>query len=258
VYEHVSSRVFLRSTSGGTDVCTSIMGCAPILPVRAGEIQCPPLGVAVTAFDEHGHEVIGQPGELVVTRPMPSMPVGFWNDPGRRRLRAAYFEHYPGVWRHGDWVTIYEDGAGVVHGRSDATLKRGGIRIGTAEVYRTLERLDWVRDSLVVDVPTAPDGSKLVLLLLLAPGTELDPARVEELRTHIRSELSPRHVPDLVLSVPSLPRTLNGKRLEVPVKRLLMGAPLADVVADGAVTDFSALDAIASLRPLVVGAGDGR
>lgn len=243
----VGGGIQLRSTSGGTDICAALLGGSPTLPVRAGELQCRPLGVASAAFDETGQEIYGEVGELVVKRPMPSMPVCFWNDPDRSRLRASYFETFPGIWRHGDWVTIFEDGAGIVHGRSDATLNRGGIRIGTAELYRCVEARPGVADSLVVDVPD-PDlaGSRLVLLVA-GPEPEDPTAFAAELRAAIREALSPRHSPDQVVFVRSLPRTLNGKKLEVPIKRILTGVPVERALSLGSISDPDALAPLVAL-----------
>jgi acetoacetyl-CoA synthetase len=225
VAEHVGPDVWLASTSGGTDIAGGFVGGSPLMPVVAGELPARMLGVAVAAWDDDGRPVEDEVGELVVTEPMPSMPVGFWGDPGDVRYREAYFEHFPGVWRHGDWIRITPRGSAVIHGRSDATINRGGIRMGTAELYAAVLAVDGVDDALAVDVPS-PDGTGdgwLGLFVVLAEGVALDPELVAELRRRIRSDCSPRHVPDEVLVAPDLPRTLTGKLLEVPVKKLLMG-----------------------------------
>jgi acetoacetyl-CoA synthetase len=242
VYEHVGRDLLLVSASGGTDVCTAFVAGSPLLPVRAGVIACRCLGAKVEAFDERGEPVIGELGELVLSAPMPSMPVGFWDDPDGARYRAAYFEDLPGVWRHGDWIEIAPDGSCVITGRSDATLNRGGVRMGTSEFYSVVEAVPGVVDSLVVHHEDPQGGpGELVLFVALTPDRALD----DELRTRlartIRTELSPRHVPDVVHAVPSIPRTISGKKLEVPIKRLLDGAPFDRVVNPGALADPDSL-----------------
>ncbi|HWB67477.1 MAG TPA: acetoacetate--CoA ligase [Mycobacteriales bacterium] len=239
VYEAVGE-VMLSSLSGGTDVCTAFVGGAPSLPVRAGVIPARLLGCAVAAFDEAGNEVVDEVGELVITAPMPSMPVGFWNDDDGSRLREAYYETYPGVWRHGDWVKFAADGSCVIYGRSDSTLNRGGVRMGTSEFYRVVEALPGVADSLVIDTSAA--GTEGKLLLFVVPGDGADLAELTaEIRRVTRSQLSPRHVPDEVLAVPVVPRTINGKKCEVPVKRILAGTPVDRAVSKGALADASSL-----------------
>jgi acetoacetyl-CoA synthetase len=236
VYEQLPD-VWLVSVSGGTDVCTAFVGGSPLVPVYAGEISCRYLGAAVAAFDEDGHAVIGEQGELVVTKPMPSMPVGFWGDSDGSACRAAYFERFPGVWCHGDWITITERGTCTITGRSDATLNRGGVRLGTSEFYSVVESLAAVTDSLVVDI----DG-RLLLFVQLAPGAELDDDLRRGIAGELRSNLSPRHVPDEVHAVRAIPRTHSGKKLEIPVKRILSGVPAAEVVSPGALADPGAID----------------
>jgi len=222
-----SSNLILGSFSGGTDLCTGFVGPSPLLPVRAGIISGPCLGARVEAFDAAGQSVIGVVGELVLTLPMPSMPVGFWNDPGGERYRASYFADYPGVWRHGDWIMILPDGGCVIYGRSDATLNRGGVRMGTSEFYRVVERLPEVADSLVVDTGQLGQDGRLILYVVPATGHAVDDALVTAIRSLLRTELSPRHVPDEVHQVPGIPRTLSGKKLEVPVRKILLGTPVA-------------------------------
>jgi acetoacetyl-CoA synthetase len=236
VYDAVSSEVMLSSLSGGTDVCTAFVGGAPSLPVRAGVIPARLLGCAVESYDTSGHPVIDEVGELVVTEPMPSMPVGFWNDADGSRLREAYYDTYPGVWRHGDWVKIGPDGSCVIYGRSDSTLNRGGVRMGTSEFYRVVEDLPEVEDSLVIDTSAAGVEGELLLFVVLADGASLDQV-ADELRRRIRTQLSPRHAPDQVVAIDAVPRTLNGKKCEVPVKRVLAGANLEDAVSQGALKD---------------------
>ena len=240
--------VHLASMSGGTDVCSAFVGGSPLVAVRAGEISCRCLGVDAVAVDPLGREVVDVEGELVVRAPMPSMPVGFWGDPDGSRYRAAYFEDFPGSWRHGDWVTFFGDGACVISGRSDATLNRGGVRLGTAELYAVVESLPEVRDSLVVHLEGGGDGSgMLVLFVVLAPGSDLTPALEDQLRTSLRRELSPRHVPDRIVAVAGVPRTLSGKKLEVPVKRILQGEDPERVVSRESLADPGALDAFVEL-----------
>ena len=248
VYEAVSPGVLLSPISGGTDICSAFVGGSPMTPVWEGEIPCSYLGCAVRAFDEDGNAVVGQTGELVVTQPMPSMPVGFWNDADGSRYSAAYFEDYPGVWRHGDWITITERGSCLISGRSDATLNRGGVRVGTAEIYRVVESIDGVVDSLVVHLesPDADDPGTLVLFVVLDDGLVLgdaadDPVRVR-IRTGVRTGLSPRHVPDEVHQVGVIPTTLSGKKLELPVKKILLGADPDRVASKGALKDPTSLD----------------
>jgi acetoacetyl-CoA synthetase len=245
VHDAISPTAQLQSVSGGTDVCTAFVGASPLVPVWEGELSCRHLGCAVEAFSPDGRPLVGEQGELVITRPMPSMPVGFWNDPDRARYRAAYFEDYPGVWRHGDWITFTERGSCVISGRSDATLNRGGVRIGTAEFYAVVEGLPDVADALAVHLDGPED--RLLLFLALRDGAELDDALRERIRGELRSTLSPRHVPDEIVAVPAVPRTLTGKKLEVPVKRILAGTP-ADVAASrGSLADPTSLDAFVEL-----------
>jgi acetoacetyl-CoA synthetase len=227
------------SMSGGTDVCTAFLQSCPLLPVRAGELQCVALGAKVEAYSADGKPVVGEVGELVITRPMPSMPVYLWNDPDGARYRSSYFDVFPGVWRHGDWIRFNGDGSSVIYGRSDATLNRGGVRMGTSEFYRIVEQLPEIKDSLVVEV--GGENAELVLFVVLAPNTTLDDGLRRRINETLRRELSPRHAPDRILAVPEIPRTLNGKKLEVPVKRLLMGQPLAGAVSEGAVANPASL-----------------
>ena len=245
----VSASIPVGSLSGGTDVCTGFLGPSPLVPVWSGEISCRMLGARVEAFDEGGHSVIGREGELVITAPMPSMPVGLWGDADGSRLRDAYFATYPGVWRHGDWLTVTERGSCVVTGRSDATLKRGGVRIGTSEFYGIVEGLPEIADSLVVHLEdSAGDGpGELLLFVVPREGVALDEVLRRRIGAALRDELSPRHVPDAIIGVPVVPRTLSGKKLEVPVKRILLGAPpdvaaSKDALADpGSLVPFEAL-----------------
>jgi acetoacetyl-CoA synthetase len=248
-----SGGLLLASISGGTDVCTAFVGMSPLLPVTAGEIACRYLGARVEAFDAAGRPVEGELGELVITAPMPSMPVSFWDDPDGARYRAAYFEDYPGVWRHGDWITIDADGSCVITGRSDATLNRGGVRLGTAEFYAVVEALPEIADSLVVHLEDEHQGGagELLLFVALQPGMVLDDALRARIGAELRRSLSPRHVPDAILEVPDIPRTLSGKKLEVPVKRILSGVATDRAASVGALANAGALapfEAIARTR----------
>ncbi len=248
VYEAVGPDLQLLSLSGGTDVCTGFVGGAPLLPVRAGVIAGRMLGARVEAFDPTGRPVIGELGELVITAPMPSMPVGFWGDTDGSRYREAYFDVFPGVWRHGDWITIGADGSCVITGRSDATLNRGGVRLGTAEFYSVVESLPEVVDSLVVHLDRAGDpNGELLLFVVLAEGAELDDDLRGRIARELRAALSPRHVPDAAYQVRALPRTLSGKKLEVPVKRILTGTPVESAAAKGALSNPDSLTAFAEL-----------
>lgn len=242
---HEAVGVPVSSISGGTDVCTAFLGTSPLVPVRAGEISCRMLGCAVEAFRPDGSTCApGELGELVVTAPMPSMPVGFWGDDDGSRYRAAYFDDYPGVWRHGDWITFTEDGAAVISGRSDATLNRGGVRLGTSDFYTVVEALPEVADSLVVHLEDDGGAGELILFVSLAPEADVDhDALRARIATALRTELSPRHVPDRLQVVPAVPRTLSGKKCEVPVKRILTGTPVDQAVAKGALADPTSLDA---------------
>jgi acetoacetyl-CoA synthetase len=244
VYDSVKSDVLLNVGSGGTDVCSGYVAGMPLQPVYAGEMTHSLLGVDARAFDADGNEVVGALGEMVICQPMPSMPVRLWNDPGDKRYRETYFDMYPGVWRQGDWIEFTERGSCVITGRSDATLNRGGVRLGTGELYAVVEDLDEVTDSLVIHLEDNEGGAgELVLFVQLREGVDLD----DELRTMIgrslRSALSPRHVPDTIEAVPAIPRTLTGKKLELPVKKILQGADRDDVVRLDALSDPRSINA---------------
>jgi acetoacetyl-CoA synthetase len=241
VYEAVKPDLLLGSFSGGTDICTGFVGPCPLLPVRSGIISGRCLGAAVESWDEDGKPVTGQVGELVLTQPMPSMPVGFWNDPEGARYRESYFDMYPGVWRHGDWIEMLPDGACVIYGRSDATLNRGGVRMGTSEFYRAVEAFSEVADSLVVDTGRLGAEGRLILFVVPADGAELDDDLAGRLRSALRAQLSPRHVPDEIHQVPGIPRTLSGKKLEVPVRKILLGTEPERAADPNALADPDAL-----------------
>ncbi len=242
--EELAPECFLNIGSGGTDLCTGIVQGNPLLPVFAGEIAGRCLGVAAYAFDAGGHPVVDELGELVITAPMPSMPLGLWNDPGRARYRAAYFEHYPGIWRQGDWVRFSARGSSVVTGRSDATLNRGGVRLGTGEFYAVISSFEEVADSLVVHLEDASGGPGELLLFLVPAGgrQSLAGGVSDRIVAALRQELSPRHVPDTIVSMPAVPYTLTGKKLEVPVKRILQGVQPSEVASADALADPSALE----------------
>ncbi|RBY97007.1 acetoacetate--CoA ligase [Blastococcus sp. TF02-8] len=242
VYDAVGTDLQLTSASGGTDVATGFIGSSPLLPVTAGELQRPNLGVAVASWNDAGEPVVGELGELVVTEPMPSMPLYFWNDPDGARYRAAYFEPWPGVWRHGDWLEITERGTCIITGRSDSTLNRGGVRMGTADIYAAVESFPEVVDCVVLGVELADGGYWMPLFVQLAPGEELTEELVGRLKAAIREQASPRHVPDEVLAVPGVPHTRTGKRLEVPLKRLFQGVDPAKAVNTGTVDDASLVE----------------
>ena len=240
-YRNVKQDLWVANGSGGTDCCTGFVGGVPTLPVRAGEIQAPSLGVAVKAFNESGQSVFDEVGELVITAPLPSMPVAFWNDPDGERYREAYFEQFPGVWRHGDFLRIDANGGCCVLGRSDATLNRYGVRIGTAEIYRSLAALPEVEDSLIVNLDLPDGGFFMPLFVKLAPGVA-PTAVAEKIRDTLRREYTPRHVPDKIIPVPAIPVTITGKKMEVPVRRILQGVPPDEAANRSAMANPGALD----------------
>jgi acetoacetyl-CoA synthetase len=241
VRDEFGGRIPLVSITGGTDVVSAFAGAVPTVPIWSGEISVPCLGVALDAWDPQGRPVCDEVGELVVTSPMPSMPLYFWDDPDGSRYRAAYFDTYPGVWRHGDWITITSRGSVVMHGRSDSTLNRNGIRMGSADIYQAIEQLPEIRDSLVLGVEEPGGGYWMPLFVVLADAAVLTPELTDRIRSAIRASASPRHVPDEVIAVPAVPRTRTGKKLEVPVKRILQGARLLDVIDPEAVDDSQSL-----------------
>ncbi|RJL22057.1 acetoacetate--CoA ligase [Bailinhaonella thermotolerans] len=248
VHEQFGGRVLLNVGCGGTDLCSAIIQGSPLQPVWAGEISGPCLGVDAKAYDPDGNVVVGELGELVITAPMPSMPVGFWGDEDGSRYRAAYFEDYPGVWRHGDWVRFLPTGSAIITGRSDATLNRGGVRLGTAEFYRVVEELPEIDDSLIVHLEDRDGGlGELLLFVRPADGVDLDDALRDRLRLALRTALSPRHVPDRIIAVASVPRNRTGKKVEVPVKRILLGEDPDKVASRESLTDPSSLDAFVAL-----------
>ncbi|MFB8765213.1 acetoacetate--CoA ligase [Nocardiopsis alba] len=246
-YEEFGSDLWLFSTSGGTDICSCLVGGTPTLPVYEGEIQSRGLGMAVASWDPEGKELIGEVGELVVTEPAPSMPVYLWGDTDGERLRDSYFSVYPGIWRHGDWIEITERGTAIIYGRSDSTINRGGVRMGTSEIYRAVLSLDDVLDALVVDVPQGDGSSKIELFVVLREGADLEGDVPKEIARRIRTDCSPRHVPDRVRAIAAVPRTLSGKVLEVPVKRILMGERPEKVASRDSLANPEALDHFSDL-----------
>ncbi len=247
IYTQLGEDTWLFSTSGGTDLCTAFVGGTPLLPVYRGELQARALGAAVEAWDEEGNPVIDEVGELVVTEPMPSMPVRFWGDPDGSRYRASYFEHYPGVWRHGDWIEITSRGTAIIYGRSDSTINRSGIRMGTSEIYRAVLSVDAIVDALVVDIPRPGTEGWMPLFVVLREGAALDDELRGEIARRVRERCSPRHVPDEVYAIAAVPRTLSGKALEVPVKRILMGTPPEQAASRDSLANPETLDYFVAL-----------
>jgi len=248
VRDAVSPSIPVGSLSGGTDLCTGFLGPSPLVPVWAGEISCRMLGAPVESFDPAGQAIVGREGELVITAPMPSMPVGLWGDADGSRMRDAYFSTFPGVWRHGDWLTITDHGSCIISGRSDATLNRGGVRIGTAEFYGVVEGLPEIADSVVIHLEDAAGGAgELLLFVVPRAGAVLDEALRRRIVTALRTELSPRHVPDSIEAVAAVPRTLSGKKLEVPIKRILQGVPPEQAASRDSLADPRALDPFVAL-----------
>ncbi len=255
VYDAVKSDVWLASISGGTDIASGFVACAPTLPVTAGEIQCAELGVAAYAFNDAGEAVVDEVGELVVTQPMPSMPLYFWGDEGGQRYHESYFETFPGRWRHGDWIRFTPRGTAIIYGRSDSTINRFGIRMGTAEIYRVVEALPEVRDSLVVDLEFLGRPSRLLLFVVLHPGAVLDAGLQHRITAQIRTHASARHVPDEVHAIAEVPRTLTGKKMEVPVRKLLLGAARDKVASPDAMANPASLDVFEALAERLNQAG---
>jgi acetoacetyl-CoA synthetase len=247
VYASVKHDLWLASMSGGTDIASGFVACAPTLPVRAGEIQCAELGVAAYAFNDAGKAVVDEVGELVITKPMPSMPLYFWNDEGGKRYKESYFETYEGLWRHGDWIRFTPNGSAVIYGRSDSTINRFGIRMGTAEIYRVVEEVPEVRDSLVVDLEYLGRESYMPLFVVLKPGHVLDLALKERIAKEIRTKASARHVPNEVFEVKEIPRTLTGKKMEVPVRKLLLGMARDKVASSDSMSNPESLEFFVAL-----------
>ncbi|MFI9615419.1 acetoacetate--CoA ligase [Streptomyces sp. NPDC052023] len=241
LHDEVRDDLWIASVSGGTDVCSCFAGAVPTLPVHIGELQAPGLGTDLQSWDPSGNPVTDEVGELVVTNPMPSMPIYFWNDPDGGRYRDSYFDTYPGVWRHGDWITVTSRGSVIIHGRSDSTLNRQGVRMGSADIYEAVERLPEIKESLVIGIEQPDGGYWMPLFVHLAPGAVLDETLLNRIKQTIREHLSPRHIPDEIIEVPGVPHTLTGKRIEVPVKRLLQGTPLEKAVNPGSIDNLDLL-----------------
>ncbi|MDQ2621933.1 MAG: acetoacetate--CoA ligase [Actinomycetota bacterium] len=242
IYEHIGSDTWLFSTSGGTDLCTAFVGGVPTLPVYRGELQGRALGAAVESWDEDGNARIGEVGELVLTKPMPSMPLYLWGDEDGSRYHDSYFDTYPGIWRHGDWIEITERGTAIIYGRSDSTINRGGIRMGTSEIYRAVLANDDIADALVVDIPKEGTEGWMPLFVVLAEGAELTDDLKKRVATEVRTRCSPRHVPNEMIVIPEVPRTLSGKVLEVPVKRILTGTPVDKAASRDSMKNPDSLD----------------
>ncbi|MGB7480682.1 MAG: acetoacetate--CoA ligase, partial [Burkholderiaceae bacterium] len=242
IYANIGRDILLASISGGTDIAAAFVGACPIMPLYSGEMQCRGLGIAAYAFDEQGNPVEDAVGELVVTEPMPSMPLYFWNDPDGSRYHDSYFDVYPGLWRHGDWIRITPRGGAVIYGRSDTTINRHGIRMGTSEIYRAVEEMPEVLDSLVVDLEYLGRESYMPLFVVLRDGVALDDALIARIKAGIRSALSARHVPNEVFAVPQIPRTASGKKMELPIKKLLLGMPVEKIANRDAMSNPDSLD----------------
>ena len=242
VYEHISPKVWLCSMSGGTDVCTAFVGGCPIKPVRYGEIQCRALGCHLEAWDDEGHPLLRAVGEMVITKPMPSMPIYFWGDDKMKRYRESYFDYYPNVWRHGDWVEITEHDGVIIYGRSDATLNRQGVRIGTSEVYRVINEISSIEDALIVNLELSGGQHYMPLFVQLADGEKLNDELINNISTSLRRSCSPRHVPDEVIQVEDIPYTISGKKMEAPVKKILLGRVGPNTLNKGAMKNPESLE----------------
>jgi acetoacetyl-CoA synthetase len=251
IYDQLGDEIWLFSTSGGTDLCTAFVGGVPTLPVYLGELQARSLGASVEAWDPDGKPLVDEVGELVITKPMPSMPIYFWGDSDGSRYRESYFEPYPGVWRHGDWIEITSRGTAIISGRSDSTINRGGVRMGTSEIYRAVLAVDDVIDALVIDVPREGTDGWMPMFVVLRGGQSLDDDLIGEIRRRIREDCSPRHVPDEIRQIEEVPRTLSGKALEVPVKRILMGTPVEKAASRESLANPEALDYFVDLAEAV-------
>ena len=241
VYENINDTLALESLSGGTDLCTAFVGGVRTQPIYAGELQGTSLGAGVYAFDEYGRSITEQVGELVITQPMPSMPLYFWGDSDQARYRESYFERYPGVWRHGDWIKITARGGCVIYGRSDATINRNGVRMGTSEIYRAVESLPEIMDSLIVDLELLGRQSYLPLFVVLRMGAKLDDELADRIKQLLRRDVSPRHVPDEIFAVEQVPYTLSGKKMEVPIRNILLGEPFEKAANPGAMRNPDAI-----------------
>jgi acetoacetyl-CoA synthetase len=241
IYENVNRDLALESFSGGTDLCTGFVGGCRLLPIYAGEIQGATLGARVLAFNETGESVVNEVGELVIAEPMPSMPLYFWNDPNNQRYLESYFEMYPGIWRHGDWIKFNQRGGCIIYGRSDSTINRQGVRMGTSEIYQVVESLPEILDSLVIDLELLDRESYMPLFVVLAEGVELDKALKQKIKQKIRQDISPRHIPNDIFAIEQVPYTLSGKKMEVPIRKILLGQPVEKAANPGAMRNPEAL-----------------
>ncbi len=248
VYQNVKKDIWLTSLSGGTDVCTAFVGGCYLLPVYEGEIQCRCLGASIFAYDDYGKPVINEVGELVITEPLPSMPIFFWNDPEFKRYKDSYFSHYEGVWRHGDWIKITDRDSVIIYGRSDATLKRHGVRMGTAEFYSVVEQIPEIQDSLIISLELPNGESFMPLFLVLKDNLELTEELQKKIKKTIRENLSPRHVPDAIVKVPEIPYTLNGKKMETPIKKIFLGMPIEKAINKDAMKNPYIVDIYIKLK----------
>jgi acetoacetyl-CoA synthetase len=258
IYEHVKRDIWLASVSGGTDVCSAFVTGSILLPVNAGELQCRSLGAKVEAYNEQGQPLIDEVGELVITEPMPSMPIYFWNDPEGKRYQESYFEMFPGIWRHGDWITITSRGSAIIYGRSDSTINRQGIRMGSSEIYRVVEGIPEVMDSLIIGVELPGGRYYMPLFVVLREGVTLDDTLKATIKQKLRTTISPHHVPDEILAIPSVPRTLSGKKLEVPVKKLFMGVPVEKAASADAMSNPQSIDYFIEYANKVVALREGK
>ena len=247
IYENVKHDVWLTSMSGGTDVCSAFVGGNPLLPVYEGEIQCAALGCDLQVWDEAGKKISDEEGEMIIVKPMPCMPIYFWNDTDKKKYTESYFEMFPGVWRHGDWIKQTERGGIIIYGRSDATLNRGGVRIGSSEIYKALDKISEVKDSLIVCIDRQGGEFYMPLFVMLNEGCVLDDALKKKIKQQLKTECSPRHVPDDVMTCPDIPYTLSGKKTEMPVKKIMMGLPIEKVINTGSLRNAKALDFFALL-----------
>jgi acetoacetyl-CoA synthetase len=242
IYDELGSDTWLFSTSGGTDMCTAFVGGVPTLPVYLGELQARCLGACVEAWDPDGRPLVDEVGELVITKPMPSMPICFWGDEDGSRYHDSYFSMFPGIWRHGDWIKLTSRGTAIIYGRSDSTINRAGVRMGTSEIYRAVMSVPEVLDALVVDLPRAGTDGWMPLFVVLREGEQLTGGLIDAIRRRVREDCSPRHVPDEIRQIDEVPRTLSGKVLEVPVKRILTGTPPEQAASRESLANPAALD----------------
>jgi acetoacetyl-CoA synthetase len=242
LYKNVKSDLWVASISGGTDVCSAFVGGNPLWPVYSGEIQCRALGCKLEAYDDDGYSILNEVGEMVITKPMPSMPIYFWGDKNFAKYSESYFEMYPGIWRHGDWTMITERNGIIIYGRSDSTLNRGGVRIGTSEIYRAVDKVEEVSDSLIICIENDTGDFYMPLFVAVKPGVKLDEKLKTKIKSTIRSEYTPRHVPDEIVEIAEIPYTISGKKVETPVKKILQGKPFTKILNKDALRNPTALE----------------